>query len=597
MAKDRVEVEIVAEIRKAVTDIKGFAVALEAAKVVLQKVAQYAKEYVQWVVESIDMANEATQVQARLNSALHATGGAVGYTSDQLQAMASELSALTAIEDDAISEAQALLLTFKSIGRDVFPQTVRAAADLSKMLGIDMKAATLMLGRALEDPIRGMTALRRAGVIFSEAQKDAIADMVKSGDVGRAQRMILEELAGKFGGVAEAAGNVATNALNRYRMAVNELKESHGRLNAQALEPTLNLLTKIANAQANANNAVAAAREVLRREAEGLGYVGVNLDDAIKGLEMWRAMVGAGTATGRQYTEVINKLVAAQRWEAMGAMEAAKAHSAKAQAEMEALLAAERLKEAIAAETEEWAAAAKAERDMAAAKAAVRRMQDEDSKARAQYRADIKKTAEEETARIEVLRAMGEAQSDAGPTEEQLNGLMMLARTYKAEVTPAIDKTKEALKELADAVKGQLMESMKAASMAIGTALVDSAAGMEAMKDVLKSTISSMLQMLAQFLFTMAAAAFPNPVLMAAYGGAGVAALVAAGVVAALAEGGIVTSPTLALIGERGPEAVIPLGAGGVGGGVNINVYGSLMTERDFIRRIRRELSIRGAAA
>ena len=38
-----------------------------------------------------------------------------------------------------------------------------------------------------------------------------------------------------------------------------------------------------------------------------------------------------------------------------------------------------------------------------------------------------------------------------------------------------------------------------------------------------------------------------------------------------LAEGGIVTSPTLALIGEAGPEAVIPLGKGGMGTTININ--------------------------
>jgi hypothetical protein len=46
-----------------------------------------------------------------------------------------------------------------------------------------------------------------------------------------------------------------------------------------------------------------------------------------------------------------------------------------------------------------------------------------------------------------------------------------------------------------------------------------------------------------------------------------------------LANGGIVTSPTLALIGERGPEAVIPLSGPNAGGGmggntVNINVNG-----------------------
>ncbi|WP_248785704.1 phage tail tape measure protein, partial [Escherichia coli] len=43
----------------------------------------------------------------------------------------------------------------------------------------------------------------------------------------------------------------------------------------------------------------------------------------------------------------------------------------------------------------------------------------------------------------------------------------------------------------------------------------------------------------------------------------------------ALAEGGIVTRPTLALIGEAGPEAVVPLNrANTMGGGVTINVNG-----------------------
>ena len=43
----------------------------------------------------------------------------------------------------------------------------------------------------------------------------------------------------------------------------------------------------------------------------------------------------------------------------------------------------------------------------------------------------------------------------------------------------------------------------------------------------------------------------------------------------AMATGGVVTSPTMALIGEAGPEAVIPLDKmGGMGGGVTINVNG-----------------------
>ncbi len=50
-----------------------------------------------------------------------------------------------------------------------------------------------------------------------------------------------------------------------------------------------------------------------------------------------------------------------------------------------------------------------------------------------------------------------------------------------------------------------------------------------------------------------------------------------------LAEGGIVTKPTLAVIGEAGPEAVVPLSKmGGMGGGVTVNVTGGLSTSAEI---------------
>ena len=55
------------------------------------------------------------------------------------------------------------------------------------------------------------------------------------------------------------------------------------------------------------------------------------------------------------------------------------------------------------------------------------------------------------------------------------------------------------------------------------------------------------------------------------------------GGIPAMAEGGIVTKPTLALIGEAGPEAVVPLSKMGSGGGdVNINVNGGLATSAEI---------------
>jgi len=56
-----------------------------------------------------------------------------------------------------------------------------------------------------------------------------------------------------------------------------------------------------------------------------------------------------------------------------------------------------------------------------------------------------------------------------------------------------------------------------------------------------------------------------------------------------MAEGGIVNSPTAALIGEAGPEAVIPLNRMGSMGGstVNIVVNGSVTSEGDLVNAIR----------
>jgi len=48
------------------------------------------------------------------------------------------------------------------------------------------------------------------------------------------------------------------------------------------------------------------------------------------------------------------------------------------------------------------------------------------------------------------------------------------------------------------------------------------------------------------------------------------------------AEGGIVTKPTLAMVGEKGPEAIVPLGKGMGGGGVTVNVTGGLSTSAEI---------------
>ena len=62
-----------------------------------------------------------------------------------------------------------------------------------------------------------------------------------------------------------------------------------------------------------------------------------------------------------------------------------------------------------------------------------------------------------------------------------------------------------------------------------------------------------------------------------------------------LAEGGIVNKPTLAMIGEAGAEAVIPLSKmGSMGGGINVvvNVGGSVIQEQDLAVSVRDQIAI-----
>ena len=84
-----------------------------------------------------------------------------------------------------------VLLTFTNIrnevgrGNDIFNQATGLALDMSVALGHDLASSNIQLGKALNDPIKGITALQRVGVAFTEQQKEQITTLVESGDTAR----------------------------------------------------------------------------------------------------------------------------------------------------------------------------------------------------------------------------------------------------------------------------------------------------------------------------------------------------------------------------------------------------------------------------
>lgn len=167
------------------------------------------------VSKAMGAAEESAQAGAKLESVIAATGGAAGLSVGEIQALSSELQDLTNFEDDATNSAAAVLLTFKEIKGDVFKDAIRSAQDMSAVLGTGLQGSVLQIGKALNDPTKGISALSKAGVSFTQQQKDQIKTLQKSGDIVGAQAIILRELQGEFGGAAQAMANPFTQFQNK----------------------------------------------------------------------------------------------------------------------------------------------------------------------------------------------------------------------------------------------------------------------------------------------------------------------------------------------------------------------------------------------
>ena len=192
--------------------------------------------------------NAVAQLEARLKS----TKGVVGLTSKELQKMAAGLQGVTTYGDEAIIGMQSLLLTFTSIGRDVFPQATEAILNVATAMGTDLKSAAVQVGKALNDPILGVTALARSGIQFTQAQKDMIKSLTESGKILDAQTIILKELETQFGGAARAARDTFGGETQSLSNAFGDTMETIGGVIARITQPHIKALSEEITALNNA---------------------------------------------------------------------------------------------------------------------------------------------------------------------------------------------------------------------------------------------------------------------------------------------------------------------------------------------------------
>lgn len=208
----------------------------------------------EFMKESIDAAIEEQQVMAQTEAVIKSTGGAAGFTGEEIKGMAEHLASVSTFGHDAIQSMENLLLTFPKIKGDTFKETSSAVLDLATAMHEDLRSAAIQVGKALQDPVAGITALRRVGVNFSADQKDVIKQLVATGHAAQAQQIILHELNTEFGGSAAAQAQTYAGKLEIMKDRWEQLQETVGNKVIPILTNVVEHLTDVISVGSKTND-------------------------------------------------------------------------------------------------------------------------------------------------------------------------------------------------------------------------------------------------------------------------------------------------------------------------------------------------------
>lgn len=181
--------------------------------------------YRKFITETI----QAEQEQAQLAAVLKSTGEAAGFSRDQLNEMAEAMSKRSIFGAGDINQAQTRLLSYTNIVGTQFPRAMQNVIDMAARMGMDVKSSAETIGRALDIPSEGLTALQRQGFRFTEEQKKLVEQLEKTGRAGEAQAIILNALESSYGGAAQAARDTFGGSLIALQETINDLMTGDSR--------------------------------------------------------------------------------------------------------------------------------------------------------------------------------------------------------------------------------------------------------------------------------------------------------------------------------------------------------------------------------
>jgi len=549
---------------------------------------------VKFATDSIKAFNESEAANAQTEARLKSTGGTANVTADDVGNLANTIRNLSGIDDEAVQSSENMLLTFTKVrnevgkGNDIFNQATAAIADMATGMNQgaipssdQLQAATIQLGKALNDPIAGMGALSRVGVQFTDQQKEQITTLVASGRQLEAQKIILGEVETQFGGAAKAAGDTFAGSMAKAANAVEDIQEVLGKAIVTAVQPLLEAFTELVDKLGPAVSlifesvgeaAAGAAGQVLdlvdpllqlidllpdlsgsAKESSGwMHTMGETGAAAFKNIAGWFNPVIKGyfdtkdavkqTADEEQvHLDVVNTLVDYYEGKLIPALTQSTDHTSALEKTTRALTDAQRENRlAVLAAEDSFLGLRAAGQQLADAQREVNRLHEKGKDDTKAYRDAVADTVTEQLAFEQALIDYAKQADDAGKSTKEI------ANQVRAAGREA-GLTKEDVNNLVDEIRTLIRESENydgshytATYTAIGEGIGNLPPGVGPRWH---------------------------------------------------AEGGIFTKPTVIGIGEAGPEAVIPLDkGGGMGGNVTVNVAGSVITEQDLAQVVRDEL-------
>ena len=171
----------------------------------------------------ISETKNAQMEQAQLAAVLKSTGMAAGFTRAELNAMASDMAAMSTFTAGEINQAQTRLLSYSNIAHEMFPRAMQAVIDTSIRMGMSVTQAAETVGRALDIPSEGLASLSRQGFRFTDEQKKMAKALEDTGRIAEAQGIVIEALESSYGGAAAAARNTLEGALQALQNQISDL--------------------------------------------------------------------------------------------------------------------------------------------------------------------------------------------------------------------------------------------------------------------------------------------------------------------------------------------------------------------------------------